>query len=111
VAERPVALPPDLKKREGLLPSSHINVSSNAAARGWCWEVISDGRVIERGLAATEVLARADAIRAVLCKGDRWAEIYRPCLEDQSPRAKASGVNILAVPGLPKRVRLPMQPI
>jgi hypothetical protein len=73
------------------LSSSHINVSSNAAARGWCWEVISDGRVIERGLAATEVLARADATRAVLSKGDRWAEIYRPVSKTNHPPPKRVG--------------------
>jgi hypothetical protein len=42
------------------------HVSSNGAAGEWYWEVTNREEIIERGLAATDVLARADAMRAAL---------------------------------------------
>jgi hypothetical protein len=38
------------------------NVSPSGAAGDWYWEVTCGGHVVARGLAATQVEARADAI-------------------------------------------------
>jgi hypothetical protein len=66
--------------------SSYIyNVSLNGAAADWYWEVTCHGEVIARGLAATEVLARADAIRAALSHVDLRPENLPPYLEDPLP--------------------------
>jgi hypothetical protein len=35
------------------------NICSNGAAGDWYWEVTNRGKIIARGLAATEVFARA----------------------------------------------------
>ena len=69
-------------------PSSSYtyNVSSNGAAGGWYWEVISHGEIIARGLAATEALARADALRAALSHVDPRPENLPPYLEDPLPQ-------------------------
>jgi hypothetical protein len=61
------------------------NVSSNSAAGDWYWEVANRGQIIARGLAATEVLARADALRAALSHVDPRPENLPPYLEDPLP--------------------------
>jgi hypothetical protein len=38
------------------------NICPNGAAGDWYWEVTCGGHVVARGLAATQVEARADAI-------------------------------------------------
>jgi hypothetical protein len=58
------------------------NISSNGAAGDWYWEVTNRGAIIERGLAATEALARADAIGAARSHVDRRPENLPPYLED-----------------------------
>jgi hypothetical protein len=40
-------------------------VSRNGSAGDWYWEVLSNGEVIARGLAATSSQARAQAVNAV----------------------------------------------
>ena len=60
------------------------NVSSNAATGDWYWEVTNRGEIIARGLAATEALARADAMRAVLSHEAPWPENLS-YLEDPLP--------------------------
>jgi hypothetical protein len=69
------------------------NVSSNGAAGDWYWEVINRGEIIVRGLAATEALARADALRAAASHVDPRPENLPPYLEDpwaSSPRIRAA---------------------
>jgi hypothetical protein len=43
---------------------SFYRVSRNGSAGDWYWEVLSDGEVIARGLAATSSQARAGALKA-----------------------------------------------
>jgi hypothetical protein len=69
------------------------HISSNGAAGDWYWEVTNRGEIITRGLAATEALARADAIRAALSQVDRRPANLPPYLEDpwaSSPRIRAA---------------------
>jgi hypothetical protein len=69
------------------------NISSNGAAGDWYWEVTSRGEIITRGLAATQTLARADAMRAALSHIGRRPENLPPYLEDpwaSSPRIRAA---------------------
>jgi hypothetical protein len=47
-----------------LTTSYTYNVSSNGPAGDWYWELIRHNQIIARGLAATEPLARADAMKA-----------------------------------------------
>jgi hypothetical protein len=61
------------------------NVSSNGAAGDWYWEVTSHGEIIARGLAATEALARADALRGALSHVDPRPQNLPPYLEDPLP--------------------------
>jgi hypothetical protein len=61
------------------------NISSNGAAGDWYWEVTNRGEIMERGLAATEALARADALRAALSHVDPRPENLPPYLEDPLP--------------------------
>jgi hypothetical protein len=56
------------------------NVSSNGAAGDWYWEVTNHREIIARGIAATEALARADALRAAHV--DPRPENLPPYLED-----------------------------
>ena len=58
------------------------NVSSNGAAGDWYWEVSNRSEIIARGLAGTEALARADAMRAALSHVHRRPENLPPYLED-----------------------------
>jgi hypothetical protein len=61
------------------------NISANGAAGDWYWEVTCRWEIIARGLAATEVLARADALTAALSHVDPWPENLPAYLEDPSP--------------------------
>jgi len=62
------------------------NISSNGAAGDWYWEVISrGGKIIARGLSATEALARARAMRAALSHVDLRPENLPPYLQDPLP--------------------------
>jgi hypothetical protein len=67
-------------------PSTYTyNVSSNGVAGDWYWEFTCHGEIIARGLAATEALARADAMRAARSHVDPRPENLPPYLEDPSP--------------------------
>ena len=44
-------------------PALRYRVSPNGSAGDWYWEVISDGTVIDRGLAPTSAQARAQAMK------------------------------------------------
>jgi hypothetical protein len=69
------------------------NISSNRAAGDWYWEVTNHGEIIARGLAATEALARADAIGAAVSRVDPRPENLPPYLDDpwaSSPRIRAA---------------------
>jgi len=61
------------------------NVSLNGATGDWYWEATNRGEIIARGLAATETLARADAMRAALSHVDPRPENLPPYLEDPLP--------------------------
>jgi hypothetical protein len=65
--------------------SYSYNISSNGAAGDWYWEVTNHWEIIARGLAATEALARADAIRAAVSHVDPRPENLLPYLEDPLP--------------------------
>ena len=58
------------------------NISPNGACGDWYWEVTWGGDIIARGLAATEALARADAIGAALSHVDRRPENLPLYLEE-----------------------------
>ena len=58
------------------------NISSNGAPGDWYWEVTCHGEIIARGLAATEALARADAISTAVSHVDRRPENLPPHLEE-----------------------------
>jgi len=57
-------------------------VSSNGAAGDWYWEVTDRGVIIARGLAATQALARADALRVALSHVDPRPKNLPPGVED-----------------------------
>jgi hypothetical protein len=61
------------------------NISSSGAAGDWYWEVTSRGEIIARGLAATEALARADALRAAVNHVEPRPENLPPYFEDPLP--------------------------
>jgi hypothetical protein len=44
-------------------PALRYRVSRNGSASDWYWEVVSDGEVIDRGLAPTSAQARAQAMK------------------------------------------------
>jgi hypothetical protein len=75
-------------------PTSYTyNISSNGAAGDWYWEVSNHGEIIARGLAATEALARTEAMRAALSHVELRPENLPPYLEDpwaSSPRIRAA---------------------
>jgi hypothetical protein len=50
------------------------NVSANGLVGDWYWEVISDRNIIARGVAATRVRARADALKAAASRTGRQSE-------------------------------------
>ena len=69
------------------------NISPNGACGDWYWEVTWGGEIIARGLAATEALARADAISTAISHVDPRLENLPPYLEDpwaSSPRIWAA---------------------
>jgi hypothetical protein len=74
-------------------PAYTYNISSNGAAGDWYWEVTNRGEIIARGLAATETLARAEALTAALSHVDPRPENVPTYLEDpvaSSPRFGAA---------------------
>jgi hypothetical protein len=52
-------------------------VLRNGSAGDWYWEVLSDGEVIARGLAATSSQARAQALKAAVPRLVTQAETQR----------------------------------
>jgi hypothetical protein len=71
----------------------NYNISPNGACGDRYWEVNCGGDIIARGLAATERLARADAMRAAFSDVDPRPENLPPYLEDlwaSSPRIWAA---------------------
>jgi hypothetical protein len=49
-------------------------VSRNGSAGDWYWEVISDRKIIERGLAPTRAHARAEALKVAASHAVRQPE-------------------------------------
>jgi len=49
-------------------------VSRNGSAGGWYWEVISDRKIIDRGLAPTRAQARAQALKVAASHAVRQPE-------------------------------------
>jgi hypothetical protein len=62
--------------------SYNYNISSNGAAGDWYWDVSRRGEIIARGLAATEVLARAEAMSAAVADIDPGPDNLAPYLDD-----------------------------
>jgi hypothetical protein len=56
-------------------------VSRNGSAGDWYWEVISDRKIIDRGLAPTRAQARAQAIKVAARHPSKVSRLYRH-LED-----------------------------
>ena len=72
--------------------SYNYNISSNGAAGDWYWDVTWDGEVIARGLAATEALARAEAMAAAVSDVvPAPEEDAAPYLDDLVPPAPSIG--------------------
>jgi hypothetical protein len=68
------------------------NISPNGACGDWYWEVMCDGDIVARGLAATPVEARVDAIRSarVFDADVAFARLYGPSgvfMGDVAPEA------------------------
>jgi hypothetical protein len=69
------------------------NISRNGSAGDWYWEVISDRKIIERGLAPTSTQARAEAIciLSVRQPGDSPAQgECRGTLNTTTPRSSTT---------------------
>jgi len=56
-------------------------VSRNGSAGDWYWEVISDRKIIDRGLAPTRAQARAQALKVVASHAVRQPEDSAPPFE------------------------------
>jgi hypothetical protein len=56
-------------------------VSRNGSAGDWYWEVISDRKIIDRGLAPTRAQARAQALKVVASHAVRQPEDSTPPFE------------------------------
>jgi hypothetical protein len=75
-------------------------ISQNGSAGDWYWEVISDQKIIERGLAPTRAQARAQALKvaashAVRQPGEptptlRKSRVYRGTLKTTTPRSSTT---------------------
>jgi hypothetical protein len=61
------------------------------AAGDWCWEVTSRGEIIARGLAATQAVARAEAMRAARSHVDPPPENLPSYLEEVLPPSPRFG--------------------
>jgi hypothetical protein len=64
------------------------SISPNGAAGDWYWQVSNRGEIIGRGLAATEAMARAEAMRAArfhVRPGSLGGRHGDPTLSGQSP--------------------------
>ena len=66
-------------------PAFSCHISLNGDCGDWYWEVTCGGYIVARGLAATEALARADALRAAVSHVDPRPENLLPYLEDSLP--------------------------
>ena len=69
------------------------NVSSNGAAGDWYWEVTSRGEIIARGLAASQILARAEALTVALSHVDPQTENLPAYLADPLPALPRFGAD------------------
>jgi hypothetical protein len=73
-------------------------VLRNGSAGDWYWEVLSDGEVIARGLAATSSQARAQALNAAASRLVTQAETptspashgYKGSLKTTTPRSSTT---------------------
>jgi hypothetical protein len=66
-------------------PAFTYHISLNGDCGDWYWDVTCGGAIVARGLAATEALARADAMRAALSHVDPRPENLPPYLEPLPP--------------------------
>jgi hypothetical protein len=82
-----------------LMGGLSYNVSRNGHAGDWYWEVISERKVIARGLAATSAQARAEALRVVGSYIERQSddsalpsevEGYKRTLKTTTPRSSTT---------------------
>jgi hypothetical protein len=60
-------------------------VSHNGSAADWYWEVISDQKIIERGLSPTKAQARAQALKVAASHAVRQPGEPTPPFESPGP--------------------------
>ena len=72
-------------------------ISQNGLAGDWYWEVISDQKIIERGLAPTRAQARAQALKLAASHAVREptptlrkSRAYRGTLKTTTPRSSTT---------------------
>jgi hypothetical protein len=67
-------------------------VCQNGAAGDWYWEVISDRKIVDRGLAPTTVQARAQALGVAASHAVREPRAYRGTLKTTTPRSSTTEI-------------------
>jgi hypothetical protein len=86
VAQRPTALRLILKGSVMAQKNAlSYRISQNGSAGDWYWEVISDQKIIERGLAPTRAQARAQALKVAASHAVRQPGEPTPPLESRGP--------------------------
>jgi hypothetical protein len=78
-----------MARKDGL----SYGVSQNGSAGDWYWEVLSDGKVIARGLAPTKAQARAQALKVAAFHAVRQPgefRAYRGTLKTTMPRSSTT---------------------
>jgi hypothetical protein len=87
VAERPIALPPVFIMERVIAQENALSyrVSQNGSAGEWYWEVISDRKIIGRGLAPTKAQARAQALKVAASHAVRQPGEPTPPFESRGP--------------------------
>jgi hypothetical protein len=75
-------------------------ISQNGSAGDWYWEVISDQKIIERGLSPTKAQARAQALKVAASHAVRQpggahatprnSRAYRGTLKTTAPRSSTT---------------------
>jgi hypothetical protein len=86
VAQRPTALRLILKGSVMAQKNAlSYRISQNGSAGDWYWEVISDQKIIERGLAPTRAQARAQALKVAASHAVRQPGEPTPPFESRGP--------------------------
>jgi hypothetical protein len=77
-----------MTRENGLCYSVSANGSANGSAGEWYWHVVSDRNIIARGVAATRVRARAEAITAAASYIEQSS--YKAILKTTTPFSSAT---------------------